>query len=163
MYLTNRHIERPRIHRLDGWLESRIDVLGLWVGRSEVGYQRQDMTVRKRVDERLETFPKELRDPPVAFAAASFLGPLFIVLLALAVGKGDVSSPLYSLAAIVFVAAVGGFLVTSLWRLKTRRAENERMEQERARRRRARRPSVAPISRSRPVSAEARTDARRAS
>jgi pilus assembly protein TadC len=117
------------------------------------------MTVRKRIDERLDAVPRELRDPPVAFAAASFLAPLFIVLLALAAGQNDVSSPLYSLAAFIFVAAVVGFLVTSYRRLKVRRAEEDQWEEERARRRHARRPSAAMVRRS----AEEETRARRAS
>jgi hypothetical protein len=117
------------------------------------------MRVRKKIDDRLEAVPKELRDPPVAFAAASFLGPLFIVLLALAAGQNDVSSPLYSVAAIVCVAGLVGFFVTSLARLRTRRAENDWIEEQQALRRHARRPSM-----SRPRSDdEERVDARQAS
>jgi pilus assembly protein TadC len=107
------------------------------------------MTVRKKIDERIDAVPRELRDPPVAFAAASFLGPLFIVLLALAAGQQDVSSPLYSLAAFIFVGAVVGFLVTSFRRLKVRRAEDERLEEERTRRRQSRRLSAASMNPSR--------------
>jgi hypothetical protein len=120
------------------------------------------MTVRNRTNERLQALPQELRDPPVALAAASFIGPLFIVLLALAAGQSDVSSPLYSLAATVFVAAFGAFLVTSCLRFRARRAENERLEEERARLRQARRLSAS-RGRSRPMPAEARADERRAS
>jgi pilus assembly protein TadC len=121
------------------------------------------MTVRKKIDERLETVPKELRDPPVAFAAASLLGPLFIVLLALAAGQNDVSSPLYSLAALIFVGAVVGFIVTSFRRLKVRRAEEELWEEERALRRHARRPSAS-LARSPSASEDVdRADERRAS
>jgi pilus assembly protein TadC len=104
--------------------------------------------MRKKIDERLRALPKELRDPPVAFAAASFIGPLFIVLLALAAGQGDVSSPLYSLAAIVFVVAAGGFLITSFMKLRVRRAEDERLEEERTRRRQTRRVSATSTGRS---------------
>jgi pilus assembly protein TadC len=104
--------------------------------------------MRKRIDERLQALPKELRDPPVAFAAASFIGPLFIVLLALAAGQSDVSSPLYSVAAIVFVFAVGGFLLTSFMKLRVRRAEDERLEEERTRRRQTRRVSATSTNRS---------------
>jgi pilus assembly protein TadC len=118
------------------------------------------MKVRKKIDERLEAVPKELRDPPVAFAAASFLAPLFIVLLALAAGQNNVSSPLYSIAALIFVAAVAGFLVTSFRRLKVRRAEEDEWEEQRALLRRARRPSAS-LARSRSASEETR--ARRAS
>jgi pilus assembly protein TadC len=105
--------------------------------------------MRRRIEERLEALPKELRDPPVAFAAASFIGPLFIVLLALAAGQDDVSSPLYSLAAIVFVVAAGGFLVTSCMKLRVRRAEDERLEEERTRQRQTRRVSATSMNRSR--------------
>jgi pilus assembly protein TadC len=118
------------------------------------------MKVRRKIDERLEAVPKELRDPPVAFAAASFLAPLFIVLLALAAGQNDVSSPLYSVAAFIFVAAVVGFIVTSFRRLKVRRAEEDEWEEQRALLRRARRPSAS-LARSRSASEE--TGARRAS
>jgi pilus assembly protein TadC len=107
------------------------------------------MIMRKRIEKRLEALPKELRDPPVAFAAASFIGPLFIVLLALAAGQGDVSSPLYSLAAIVFVVALAGFLVTSWMKLRVRRAEDERLEEERNRRRQTSRVSGTSTNRSR--------------
>jgi hypothetical protein len=125
------------------------------------------MRTHKRIEARLDALPKELRDPPVAFAAASFVAPLFIVLLALAAGRSDVSSPLYSLAAIVFVGAATGFVVTSYRKLLARRAENERLEAERARRRQTRRASAARVGRPRPISAEmseeVRADARRAS
>jgi hypothetical protein len=121
------------------------------------------MTVRKRFDERLETLPKELREPPVALAALSLIGPLFIVLLGLAAGQSDVSSPLYTLAAIVFVVALGGFIVTSYQRFRVQRAEEVLREAERARVRQMRRPSATRISRSRPAPETAQADARRAS
>jgi cobalamin biosynthesis protein CobD/CbiB len=103
------------------------------------------MKVREQLDERLGTLPKELREPPVAFAAASFIGPLLIVLLAAVAGQ--TAGALYTLAAVVFVVAVCGFLVTSYRKLRVQHAENARREAENARLRRARRPSVAPISR----------------
>jgi pilus assembly protein TadC len=143
-----------------------VDASAPWVSRVGGPAREALMATRKRLDERLETLPKELRDPPVAFAALSFVGPLFILLLALAAGQSAVASPLYTLAALVFVAGVGGFLVTSYRRYRVQRAEAERREARRARVRRARRPSAARISRSRPTTAtteEARTDARRAS
>jgi beta-lactamase regulating signal transducer with metallopeptidase domain len=107
------------------------------------------MKVRKRIDRRIQALPKELRDTPVAFAAASLIGPLFIVLVALAAGQSEVSSPLYSVAAIVFVVGVAGFLVTSFSRLRARRAEDAWLEEERTRRRQTRRVSAASMSRSR--------------
>ncbi len=103
------------------------------------------MKVRERLDEHVGTLPKELREPPVAFAAASFIGPLFLVLLA--VVAGQTAGPLYTVAAVVFVVGVCGFIVTSYQKLRAHHAENARLEAERARQRRARRPSVAPISR----------------
>jgi uncharacterized membrane protein len=102
------------------------------------------MKVRRRIDRRIQALPKELRDTPVAFAAASLIGPLFIVLIALAAGQSEVSSPLYSVAAIVFVVGVAGFLVTSFSRLRARRAEDAWLEEERTRR-----VSAASMSRSR--------------
>ena len=125
------------------------------------------MTVRKRLDERLGTLPKELRDPPVALAALSLVGPLFIVLVGLAFGQSDVSSPLYSLAAIVFVVALGGFVVMSFRRFRVQRAlgdaEEERRNAERARLRRARRQYAARIDPPRPEPETAQADTRRAS
>jgi len=121
------------------------------------------------IQTRIERLPKELRDPPVAFAAASFIGPLFLVLLGLIAGQTEASSPLYTVAALVFLVAFTGFFVTSIRRFFVRRAENERFEQERIRRRIARRPSAASTGRSlaRPTQPRqpevARSDARRAS
>jgi uncharacterized membrane-anchored protein YitT (DUF2179 family) len=97
------------------------------------------MSIRNQLDDRLDTLPKELREPPVAFAAASFVAPLLIVLLALFAGQTDASSPLYTLAAIVFVGAVCGFMLTTYRRLKIQRAQNAQREAERARQRMARR------------------------
>jgi hypothetical protein len=121
------------------------------------------MNDRKQLDERLVRLPKELREPPVALAAISLIVPLFLVLLGLAAGQSDVSSPLYTLAAIVFVVALGGFIVTSFRHFRVQRAEEERLEAERIRMRSARRPSAARISRSRAAAEEARAQARRAS
>jgi hypothetical protein len=113
------------------------------------------MKVRNRTRERLPGLPQELRDPPVAFAAASLLLPMLIVLLGLAAGQSDVSSPLYSLAALVFVVAFGAFLVTAGLRYRARRVEDERLEGERDRQRRSRRVSAASTNPSR-VSEERR-------
>lgn len=122
-----------------------------------------DHTSKSSHKTRFERLPKELRDPPVAFAAASFLGPLFLVLLGLIAGQTEPSSPIYTLAALVFVGALTGFIVTSIRRFFVRREENERLEQERMRRRIARRPSSTSV---RHVATEpdvTPSDARRAS
>jgi hypothetical protein len=121
------------------------------------------MKDRKQLDERLARLPKELREPPVALAAISLIGPLFLVLLGLAAGQSEVSSPLYTLASIVFVVALVGFIVTSIRHFKVVRAAEERFEAERIRARSARRSSTFRTSRSRAAAEEARADARRAS
>lgn len=125
------------------------------------------MTARERFDERLASLPEELREPPVALAAVSLIAPLFIVLLGLAAGQNDVSSPLYTLAAIVFVLALGGFIVTSIRRFRVQRAQDEveaeRRDAERARLRKARRLSAARLSDSRAEAEKEPADARRAS
>jgi hypothetical protein len=123
----------------------------------------EDQKLDSKTDTRLDKLPKELRDPPVAFAAASLLGPLFLVLLGLIAGQTESSSPIYTVAAAVFVVSLAGFVVTSIRRFFVRRAENERLEQERMRRRMARRPSTASVRRSSAEPEVARSDARRAS
>jgi hypothetical protein len=123
----------------------------------------EDQKLDSQAETRLDTLPKELRDPAVAFAAASFIGPLFLVLLGLIAGQTESSSPLYTVAAVVFVVALAGFIVTSIRRFFVRRAENERLEEERIRRRMARRPSSSSIRRSPAQPEVARSDARRAS
>jgi hypothetical protein len=123
----------------------------------------EDQKVDSQAETHLDTLPKELRDPPVAFAAASFIGPLFLVLLGLVAGQTESSSPLYTVAAVVFVVALAGFIVTSIRRFFVRRAENERLEEERIRRRMARRPSSSSIRRSPTQREVVRSDARRAS
>jgi undecaprenyl pyrophosphate phosphatase UppP len=121
-----------------------------------------DQQGRAGIKTRVDRLPEELRDPPVALAAASFIGPLFLVLLGLIAGQTEASSPLYTAAAVVFVLALGGFIVTSVRRFFVRRAENEQLEEERIRRRIARRPSAS--TRRAPAQPEvARSDARRAS
>jgi ABC-type siderophore export system fused ATPase/permease subunit len=125
------------------------------------------MKARKRFDERLARLPKELREPPVALAAVSLIAPLFIVLLGVAAGQSEVSSPLYTLAAIVFVVALIGFIVTSIRRYRVQRlvaeAEAERRNAERARLRKARRLSAERLSDSRTETETTPADARRAS
>jgi hypothetical protein len=121
-----------------------------------------DQQARINIDTRPDRLPKELRDPPVAFVAVSLVGPLFLVLLGLIAGQTETSSPLYTVAAIVFLVAFAGFVVTSIRRFFVRRAENERLEEERIRRRIARRPSAASVC---PATEPevARSDERRAS
>lgn len=106
--------------------------------------------------------PRQRHDAAVIFAAASLIAPLFIVLLGLAAGESDVSSPLYSLAAVVFVAALGAFVVASCFTFRARRVENALLEEERTRVRQARRLSASTRS-SRTMSSEAQADTRRAS
>lgn len=123
----------------------------------------RDQQLDRKVETRLDKLPKELRDLPVAFAAASFIGPLFLVLLGLIAGQTEPSSPLYALAAVVFVVALTGFIVTSIRRFFVRRAENVQFEEERIRRRNARRPSASSLRQSRTTPAHEPPDARRAS
>jgi hypothetical protein len=125
--------------------------------------EMDDQQTRTNIETRVDRLPKELRDPPVAFAAVSLLGPLFLVLLGLIAGQSEPSSPLYTVAAGMFVVALAGFIVTSFRRFFVRRAENERAEEERIRRRMARRLSAAAARRSRTQPEVARSDARRAS
>lgn len=101
--------------------------------------------LQEQLDDRLRTLPHDFREPPVAFAALSFLGPLLLVLIAVVAGQA--AGVLYTVAAGVFVVAVCGFLVTSYRKFRVQHAEKERLEEERARLRRSRRPSAAPISR----------------
>ncbi len=87
------------------------------------------------IQERLDTVPDEFRrEPAVVFALASCVGPMLIVLLALLAGQTDASSPLYTLAAIVFVGAVCGFILTTYRAHRTQRAESEEQEAARAER-----------------------------
>jgi hypothetical protein len=123
----------------------------------------EDQQLDKPVATRFDKVPKELRDPPVAFAAASFIGPLFLVLLGLIAGQTQASSPLYTVAAVVFVVALTGFIVTSIRRFFVRRAENVQFEEELARRRNARRPSASYARQARTPAVHEPPDARRAS
>ena len=116
----------------------------------------------ERLEDRLNEVPEDLREGPVVFAAAAIIGPFVILLLALIAGSSSLASPLYTLAAIVFVGAAGGFIVTSYRRFKAHRAEDEHRVVERARRRTAR-GHVAAVRRSRAAAEAARHDERRAS
>jgi hypothetical protein len=121
----------------------------------------EDQKVERRAETRLDKLPKELRDPPVAFAAVSFIGPLFLVLLGLIAGQTEPSSPIYTVAAVVAVVGLAGFIVTSIRRFFVRREENVRFEEERVRRRMARRPSASAMRQSRTPPAHETPDARR--
>jgi hypothetical protein len=68
-----------------------------------------------------------------------------------------------TLAAVVFVLAVGGFAVTTYRRFRVQQAENVRQEMARARRRTVRRPSASGDSRARTASTTDAADQRRAS
>src|SRR5205807_10356916 len=72
-------------------------------------------------------------------------------------------SPLMTLAAVVFVVAVGGFALTTYRRFRAQQAENVRHEIARSRRRTNRRPSASRISRARTASTTETADQRRAS
>jgi positive regulator of sigma E activity len=117
----------------------------------------------ERLEDRLNEVPEDLREGPVVFAAAAIMGPFVILLLALIAGSSSLASPLYTLAAIVFVGAAGGFIVTSYRRFKAHRAEDEHRVVERARRRTARRRAAVSVRRSQATADAARHDERRAS
>jgi hypothetical protein len=120
----------------------------------------EDQQLDTKTETRLDQLPKELRDPPVAFAAVSFIGPLFLVLLGLIAGQTEPSSPIYTIAAVVAVVGLVGFIVTSIRRFFVRREENVRFEEERVQRRRARRPSASAMRQSRTAPAHETPDAR---
>jgi positive regulator of sigma E activity len=121
------------------------------------------LTMLERLEDRLNGVPEDLREGPVVFAAAALIGPFVILLLASIAGSSGLASPLYTLAAVVFVGAAGGFIVTSYRRFKRHRAEDEHRAVERARRRTARRRAAVSIRRSRATAEAARRDERRAS
>src|SRR6266566_3729488 len=62
----------------------------------------------EQLEDRLNEVPEDFRQTPVLFAAAALIGPFIIVLLATVAGP-SASSPLMTLAAVVFVVAVGAF------------------------------------------------------
>jgi hypothetical protein len=113
-----------------------------------------------QIEDRLNEVPEDLRQGPVIFAAAALVGPFVLVLLA-AVAGPSLSSPLLTLAAVVFVGAVVGFALTTFRRFRVQQAENMRLEAARSRRRN-RRPSASRISRTGASTADA-ADQRRAS
>src|SRR4249920_4141861 len=92
----------------------------------------------EQLEDRLHEVPEDLRQGPVIFAAAALIGPFVLVLLA-AVAGPSLSSPLLTLAAVVFVGAVIGFAVTTFRRFRVQQAENVRLEAARSRRRIVRR------------------------
>jgi undecaprenyl pyrophosphate phosphatase UppP len=115
----------------------------------------------EQLEDRLNEVPEDFRQTPVLFAAAALIGPFIIVLLATVAGP-SASSPLMTLAAIVFVVAVGGFALTTYRRFRAQQAENVRHEMARARNRTIRRPSASRIS-ARTASTTETGDQRRAS
>jgi positive regulator of sigma E activity len=121
------------------------------------------LTMLERLEDRLNEVPDDLREGPVVFAAVAIIGPFVILLLASIAGSSGLASPMYTLAALVFVGAAAGFIVTSYRRFKRNRAEDQRRATYRARRRAARRRSAAAIERSRAAAEAARHDERRAS
>jgi hypothetical protein len=115
----------------------------------------------EQIEDRLNEVPEDLRQGPVIFAAAALVGPFVLVLLA-AVAGPSLSSPLMTLAAVVFVGAVVGFALTTFRRFKVQKAETMRLEAARSRRRTYRRPSASRISRTGASTPDA-ADQRRAS
>jgi hypothetical protein len=99
------------------------------------------MSVLEQLEDRLNEVPEDLRQGPVMFAAAALIGPFVIVLFALFLGP-SASTPVLTVAAAVFVAAVAGFAWTTYRRFKVQQAENEQREAARARRRAGRRRSA---------------------
>jgi undecaprenyl pyrophosphate phosphatase UppP len=116
----------------------------------------------EQLEDRLNEVPEDLRQTPVLFAAAALIGPFIIVLLATVAGP-SASSALMTLAAVVFVLAVGGFAVTTYRRFRAQQAENVRHEMARARRRTVRRPSASGVGRAQTASTTDTADQRRAS
>ena len=92
------------------------------------------MTLLKTLEDRWNEVPDDLREGPVLFAAAALIGPFVIVLFALFLGP-SASTPVLTVAAVVFVLAVAGFAFTTYRRFKEQQAENFRQETERARQR----------------------------
>ena len=92
----------------------------------------------QRLEDRMGEVPEDLRQAPVMFAAAALIGPFVIVLFAMFLGP-SASTPLLTVAAAVFVAAVAGFAYTSYRRFKAQQAEKLRREAARAGRRVSRR------------------------
>ena len=115
----------------------------------------------EQIEDRLNEVPEDLRQGPVIFAAAALVGPFVLVLLA-AVAGPSLSSPLMTLAAVVFVGAVVGFALTTFRRFRVQKAETMRLEAARSRRRNYRRPSASRISRTGASTADT-ADQRRAS
>jgi cytochrome c-type biogenesis protein CcmH/NrfG len=119
-------------------------------------------TALEQLQDRLNEVPEDLRQGPVIFAAAALIGPFILVLLATLAGP-SVSSPLLTLAAIVFVVAVSGFAWTTYRHFRAQQAENLRREAARAHRRADRRRSVSQASRTGPASETGAANQRHAS
>lgn len=89
------------------------------------------MTMFEQLQDRLNEVPEDLRQGPVMFAAAALIGPFVIVLFALFLGP-SASTPVLTVAAAVFVLAVGGFAWTTYQRFKAQQAEDVRRQAARA-------------------------------
>jgi undecaprenyl pyrophosphate phosphatase UppP len=105
----------------------------------------KSVTMLEQLEDRLNEVPEDLRQAPVMFAAAALIGPFIIVLLALF--APSLSSPLLTVAAVVFVVAVTGFALTTYRRYRVQQAEDLRQERARTRRRGDRRLSASRVSR----------------
>jgi hypothetical protein len=115
----------------------------------------------EQLQDRLNEVPEDLRQSPVIFAAAALIGPFVLVLLATL--AGPLSSPLLTLAALVFVVAVTGFMLTTYRRFREQQAEDLRHEAARARRRSDRRLSASRVEGSAVAARADAEDKRRAS
>jgi hypothetical protein len=116
-----------------------------WVGATSVREGMKSVTMLEQLEDRLNEVPEDLRQAPVMFAAAALIGPFIIVLLALF--APSLSSPLLTVAAVVFVVAVTGFALTTYRRYRVQQAEDLRQERARTRRRGDRRLSASRVSR----------------
>jgi hypothetical protein len=95
----------------------------------------------EQLQDRLNEVPEDLRQGPVMFAAAALIGPFVIVLFAMFLGP-SASTPVLTLAALVFVLAVAGFAWTTYRRFRAQQAEDLRRQAARAGVRVSRRSSV---------------------
>src|SRR5438094_8449485 len=117
-----------------------------WVGETSVPEGIVNML--EQLEDRLHEVPEDLRQAPVIFAGTALIAPFIIVLMATVAGP-SASSPLLTLAAVVFVVAVGGFALTTYRRFRAQQAENVRHEMARARRRTVRGPPASRVRRAR--------------
>src|SRR2546430_17321449 len=97
-----------------------------WVGGTSAR-EGKLVNMLEQLEDRLNEVPEDLRQTPVLFAAAALIGPFIIGLLATVAGP-SASSPLMTLAAAVFVVAVGGFALTTSRRFRAQQPENVPLE-----------------------------------